>query len=293
MDRTGDLELLRGACRRGIPPLPSPAMRRALDLAGDERSNDDALIEQLESDPRLRLGFLAGANLPMLGGPRPAKTMRQVVANLGRRKCLSLLWLMALSDFLRSWPHLHERARQKLWRHSLLTGVLAQELHASAGLIAQGDALAAGMAHDVGHLLLSGPGARLGIVWHEEQELIVERRDLSPAPERDHCRLGASLMAFWEAPPEMVAGALHHHEPSAAPAMHVPLIVGVRLADLLAEHLDLDRPVRPLRLESSPAWQELAAVEPWAGISRLHLVAIERLPDALLTAEHLANLLGT
>ncbi len=219
--------------------------------------------------------------------------MRQAVANLGRRRCLSLLWLVALSDFLKSWPHVHERARQKLWRHSLLTGVLAHDLLAAADLSMPGDALAAGMAHDIGHLLMSGPGARLGIIWHEEHELLVERKDLSPAPERDHCRLGASLLAFWKASPEMVACALHHHEPPAAQALHVPLVAGVRLADLLAEHLDIDRPVRPLRLETSPAWQELAAIEPWGKVPHLHLVAIERLPEAALAAEHLANLLGT
>jgi HD-like signal output (HDOD) protein len=268
-------------------------MRLALNLAGDERSHDEALVDQLQTDPRLTLGMLAGANLPLMAGSRPVKTVRQAVANLGRCKCLSLLWLVALSDFLRAWPHLPERARQKLWRHSLLTGVLAQELLSAAGPVAIGDGLAAGMAHDIGHLLLSGPGARLGIVWHEEHELVVERKDLSPAPERDHCRLGAALLAFWEAAPEMVACALHHHEPTAALAPHVPLIAGVRLADLLAEHLDLDRPARPLRLESSPAWQELAAIEPWVQIPHLHLVAIERLPEAVLAAEHLANLLGT
>ena len=193
MDRAGDRELLLGACRRGVPPLPSPAMRLALELAADEQSNDDRLIEQLESDARLAFGVLAGANLRLLGSSRPVKTVRQAVANLGRRKCLALLWIVALSDFLQSWPHLAERARLKLWRHSLLTAVLAHELHSAAGVT--GDALAAGMAHDIGHLLVSGPGARLGIVWHEEHELIVEKRDLSPAPERDHCRLGASLRA--------------------------------------------------------------------------------------------------
>jgi HD-like signal output (HDOD) protein len=286
-----DLELLRGVCRRGIPPLPSQAFRLALELAGDEGSNNDLLVEQLEGDPRLEFGMLAGANLAMFGGGRPVKTIRQAVAQLGRRKCLSLLWLVALSDFLRAWPDLNETARLKLWRHSLLTGVLAHQLLHAAGLVALGDALAAGMAHDVGHLLLVSPGARLGVVWHEEHDQLVEG-SVSPAPERDHCRLGASLLALWEAPSGLVASALHHHDPSAADAAHRPLVVGVRLADLLAEHINLDRPARPLRLEVEPAWQQLAAFEPWNQVTDLQHLAIERLIDSLLIAEHLANLLG-
>jgi HD-like signal output (HDOD) protein len=286
-----DLEVLRGVCRRGIPPLPSPAFRLALALAGDEGSNNDLVVEQIETDPRLRFGILVGANVALFGRGRPVKTIRQAVAHLGRRKCLSLLWLVALSEFLQAWPDLHPSARDKLWRHSLLTGVLAHQLLHAAGLSALGDALAAGMAHDIGHLLLVSPGARLGVVWHEEHDQLVER-SASPAPERDHCRLGASLLALWDAPSGLVASALHHHGPSAAEAADLPLVIGVRLADLLAEHIDLNRPARPLRLEVEPAWQQLAAFEPWNKVTDLHHLAIERLIDSLLIAEHLANLLG-
>ncbi len=286
-----DLELLRSVCRGGIPPRPSPAIRLALELAADDDSSDQGLIEQLESDAHLRLAVLAAANLSLFAGDKLLKTVPQALARIGRRKCLSLLWLLALSDFFRSSRNLHEAARQKLWRHSLLTGVVAHELVQAAGLRALGDALAAGMAHDIGHLLLAGPGARLGVVWHEEHEQLVER-PVSPAPEYDHCRLGASLLAWWDAPPALVASALHHHDPSAADAAQAPLVVAVRLADLLAEHLDLDRAVQPLRLESAPAWQQLTAFEPWQRVPHLHLVAIERLPEALLAAEHLAHVLG-
>jgi len=286
-----DLELLRGVCRRGIPPLPSAAIRLALELATDDESSNEALIEQLESDARLRFAVLAGANLTMFSGNRPIKTIRQAVGQIGRRKCLSLLWLVALSDFLRSWPNLHETARHKLWRHSLLTGVLTQQLLTSTGLAALGDGLAAGMAHDIGHLLLASPGASLGVVWHEEHEQLVERA-VSPTPDRDHCRLGGTLLAFWDAPAPLVACARHHHDPAAANAAHAPLVVGVRLADLLAEHIDLDRAGPPLRLETAPAWAQLAALEPWQRVPFLHLVAIERLPESLLVAEHLGNLLG-
>lgn len=291
MDRAGELELLKEACRRGIPPLPPPALRLALKLADDENSNNHSLIEHLEANPRLRFGVLAGANLTIYCGSRPIKTVRQAVGQLGRRKCLSLLWLLALSDFAQSWPQFPERARHKLWRHLLLTGVLAQQLLSAAGLGPVGDGLAAGMAHDIGHLLLVSPGARLGVVWHEEHDLLVER-SVSPAPERDHCRLGASLLAFWDAPSALIASALDHHDPSQADVAHRPLVIAVRLADLLAEHIDLDRPVRPLRLETAPTWQQLAACEPWRQVPHLHHLAVEQLPESLLVAEHLANLLG-
>lgn len=291
MDRTPDLELLRGVCRRGIPPLPASHVRLALELAGDDDSNNALLIEQLEADPRLRFGLLAGANSTMFCGARPIKSVRQAIGQLGRRKCFSLLWFVTLSDFLRSWTDMHERARDKLWRHSLLTGVLAQQLIVASGLEIAGDGLSAGMAHDFGHMLLVNPGARLGVVWHEEHDSLVER-NAAPRPERDHCRLGGSLLAFWDAPAEHIASALHHHDPAAAEARHRPLVAAVRLADLLAEYLDREPPAKPLRLETDAAWQELSAMEPWGRVSHFDQLAIERLPESLLVAEHLANLLG-
>ena len=266
-------------------------MRRALDLAGDDHINNDVLIEQIESDPRLRFGFVAGANLPMFCGSRPINTVRQGVEKLGRRKTVSLFWLLALSDFLQSWKKPDDRARNRLWRHSLLTGVLAQELTRAAGFDDQGDSLTAGLAHDIGHLLLAHPEPRLGIVGHEEHDRLVDH-GISLAPEHDHCRLGAALLASWGAPKELVSCTLYHHDPETSPAGHRPLIIGVRLADILSEHLDLDRPTLALRLDAAPVWQQLAAMEPWKQVVDLHHLAVERLPDALLSTQHLARVLG-
>ena len=266
-------------------------MRLALELAGDDDLSDEALIVQVESDQRLRLGLLIVANLSIFCGGRTAKTVRQAVAQIGRRKCLSALWLLALSDFLRSWKPQHERAREKLWRHSLLAGVLSHKLQIAARLEHLGDGLAAGMAHDIGHVLLSGPAPRLGVLWHEEHDQLIER-NLSPAPERDHCRLGAALLGFWNAPGDLIASALDHHDPAAAAAAHRPLVAAVRLADLLAEHLDLDRPAYPLHLESARAWQEACALEAWNRVPDIEHLAIEQLPDALAISEHLADTLG-
>src|SRR5207244_2912822 len=93
--------LLRATFRQG-PPLPPAALRRALDLAGDERTSNDVLAAQIDSDRRLRYGFVACANLPLVSSGRPIKTARQGTAELGRRKTASVLWLLALCDFLQS-----------------------------------------------------------------------------------------------------------------------------------------------------------------------------------------------
>lgn len=286
--------------------MPHAALSQALKLADDEQANNELLTLHIESDSRLRRGLLAGANLPMFCGSRSIGTVRQGVADLGRRKIKSLFWLLALSEFLLVRDQLDGRGRNRLWRHSLLTGVLAQQLVHAAGLAEVGDALTAGMAHDIGHRLLAYQVPQLGIAGHDEpgqqasgqndRELAEHDRllehDISAAPEHDHCQLGASLLKFWDAPEALVLCASHHHDPETSQAAIRPLIVGVRLADLLAEHLDLDRSNQPLQLDAAPAWRHLSKMEPWNRISDLHRVALELLPDSLVTADHLARVLG-
>jgi len=311
VDRSVDLNLLLGLCRRGISPVPHAALADALALASDEHANNELLSLHIESHPQLRFGFLASANLPMFCGSRPIKTVRQGVGELGRRKIVSLFWLTALCEFFLVRRLQNDRiqsetgGRNRLWRHSLLTGVLAQQLVHAAGLGELidnlGDTLNAGLAHDIGHRLLAHRFPQLGIAGHEEPVDDENRHDehdrlledgISLAPELDHCQLGASLLELWNAPRELVLCARHHHDPENSEAAFLPLIVGVRLADLLAEHLDRDRPNRPIRIEAAPAWRQLATIEPWNQVSDLHEIALELLPDSLVRAEHLARVLG-
>lgn len=174
MDLSVDLDLLRGLCRRGISPGPHLALRQALELACDEHGNNELLTRHIESDHQLRFGFLAAANLPMFCGSHPIKTVRQGVGELGQRKIVSLFWLMALSDFLlvrnqrEDCIQLENGGGNRLWRHSLLTGVLAQQLVHAAGLDNAGDALTAGLAHDIGHRLLAHRLPQLGIARDDE-----------------------------------------------------------------------------------------------------------------------------
>ena len=288
-----DLELLRRVSDRGEPPLPDWSLRCAIELASDDQTTHETLVHQLESDAHLSLGFLCLANLPLRSRPPITRAIPMTVQQLGRRKSCEVLWSLAVSDIVQqSASRLPPRACDRLWRHMLLTGVLTQNLVASVRDFTPADAFAAGMAHDLGHILLSSPAPRLGVVWHTEHDELPERTP-APEPERDHCKLGACLLEFWGAPPALIAAARTHHAPETAPVELIPLIAGVRLADLVTETLDADRPDGPVTLTSLPAWSEIAAIGPWNTVPDLDRLVIELLPQAIMDAEHLANLLAT
>lgn len=287
-----ELDLLRRVSDRGEPPIPDWSIRKTLDLAAHDLTTHEQLVAQLESDAHLTLGFLCLANLPLRSLPPTTRAIPQTVRQLGRRKCCELLWSLAISDVIQqSASRLPPRACDRLWRHSLLTGVLTQSLVAAVPGYTPSDAFAAGMAHDLGHLLLSSPAPRLGVVWHTEHDELPEQTP-APQPEQDHCRLGGCLLEFWGAPSALIAAARNHHAPERAPVELIPLVAGVRLADLVAETLDTEGSKRPVCLTMLPTWCEVSSIPPWNSIPDLDRLLIELLPQAIVDAEYLANLLA-
>lgn len=286
-----ELDLLRRVSDRGQPPVPDWSIRRSLELAASDETTHEVLVAQLESDAHLALGLLAFANLPLRSLPATTRTIPQTIQQMGRRKCCEVLWCLALSDVIQqSVSRMPPRAADRLWRHSLLTGVLTQSLSAAIPKFLPPDPMAAGMAHDLGHILLSSPAPRLGIVWHTEHDELPEHSS-APPPELDHCRLGSSLLEFWSAPPSLIAAARFHHAPDRAPVELIPLVAGVRLADIVAESLDTESSKRPVYLTTLPTWAEPASLPPWNGTTDLDRLLIELLPQAIVDAERLANLL--
>lgn len=286
-----ELELLCRVSDRGRPPVPGTPLRLAIELAADSDCDPERLTEQLESDAHLSFGLLILANLPLFTRTRTVRTVRQVVSLLGNRNCLELLWVLAISDVLQTaMPRLPDRVRDRLWRHSLLTGIAALHLLESQPGVCAEAAMSGGMAHDLGHLLLANPAPRLGVVWHAEHDALPER-SVEPAPEMDHCRLGGALLEFWNASPSLIAAARHHHDPLQAPAELVGYVAGIRIADLGTEALDADQSRHPVRLTSDEQWSRLQSVPPWNQDRNLDRRLIEILPESLLQAEHLANLL--
>ena len=264
----------------------------ALDLAADEESNHERLVEHIESDPRLLFAILIGANFPLFAGHQVVKTVRHAVARIGRQRTQSLFWLLALSDMLQTWHDLHPRTRELLWRHSLLTGVVAQRIVQDTDAGRSGIGLSAGIAHDIGHLLvLTRTTPLLGIVRCEQTDELVKQPATALA-DRNHCGLGASLLEAWNAPPELIAAARFHHAPWECTPPHRPLVAAVRMADLIAEHVDQERAAPPLRLDEAPAWRELATLPPWNNVPDLHWRVLEGLSESLLLAEHLSKLLA-
>jgi len=295
----GYLGLIQSVTGTGPIPSPGTSLRLCLDLMSDDRPDTRFVAETIHSEHHLGCGLLAVANC-LYDASTELKTAQQAIDVLDRDKVCECLWILALSDTLQSrWsPEFDDascaprpdRVCDQLWRHSLLTGVLTLEIlnvleiHARYGL-------AAGMAHDIGHLLIEGSGRELSVVWHSEHDALVDQPG-NLTTDKNHCRLGGSLLTCWNAPPELIQSGFHHHHPGRSARAHQPLVHVVRMADLYTEHIECQPSDSEFGVSSHPVWSSLIHLSSEPPVPDIDLLIAELLPDCLQVTEHLVRLLA-
>ncbi|MEO1995621.1 MAG: HDOD domain-containing protein [Planctomycetaceae bacterium] len=295
----GCLGLIQSVTGTGPIPSPGTTLRLCLDLLNDDRPDTRFVVETIESDHHLGCGLLAVANC--LHGTFPEwKSVRGTLEALGHATTCECLWVLALSDTLQCrWSREFDdglsdlkpdRVCDQLWRHSLLTGVLTLQLLDALEMKCP-FGLAAGMAHDIGHLLIEGTGRELDIVWHSEHDGLADQPGHLPS-DKDHGRLGGSLLTCWNAPPELVQAGFYHHHPRLAVAAHRPLVHVVRLADLYTEHIERHPSEMEFGVSNHPVWMDLIELSPRPPEPGIDLLIAERLPDCLQITDRLVGLLA-
>jgi HD-like signal output (HDOD) protein len=208
-------------------------------------------------------------------------------ATIEPTRTAEFLWVLALSDAMQG-PE--TRSSLRLWKHSLLTATMVRHIQQHLVKPPSGSAWVAGLAHDIGHLFMEGPAIGQGIDWHAEHDRLVDQNP-GPLPQRNHCLIGAGLLSLWNAPAAIIDTARHHHHPAEADTKSRSLVALVRVADLIAEHVDAEQLHGELKLEQSAAWQ---IVDDTCGLKSQN--AEQLLADVLIPAsiqaDRLAGLLS-
>lgn len=187
------------------------------------------LASLIESDPAFSTEVLTVANGWTYARREPIASARQAVAVLGTRRLQGLCLTVGVRTFL--GQSLHMPVTRALWRHSVATALIAEEL-ARHSQLDPDIAYTAGVLHDIGRLGLM-------VAWPRAYASLLESHRGSSAsilePESglfgaDHCALGNLLIRDWELPSTLFTG--HHHGPR-QPEWNLTEIVRMscRLAD--------------------------------------------------------------
>lgn len=231
-------------------PIPSPSATRLLQLlAGDGRDNEE-IIAILKQDGVLSTKVLALCNSAAFELAAPVSSISQAILYMGYEEVHRLVMAVTFGGALGSNLTGYFIEEGALWRHSLITALLAQTVVRTVptGQTDPSVAYTAGLIHDIGKLVVSYA------LDEDKQELIrdlVERggRSLLEAENEvigaDHAEVGACLLRKWKLPDVLVDAVANHHNPPVEPRLELSSIVHV--ADMIAHESG-----------SSPGWSSYA-----------------------------------
>jgi len=215
-----------------VPPL-------YVELMSCVKSNE-ATIEKvsaiIQKDMGMSAKVLQLANSALGAAGRVASTADAVVyLGLDAIRTL-LLTLHAFSEFRPSAGSAF--SMQSLWRHSLVTGALAerilQTLPADGGM--HGSMRMIGLLHDVGRLVLA---ANLPDAFDRAYQLAEAKQVSHWEAEREifgatHAEVGAYLIGLWGLPEPIVEAVAYHHAPVKCPHPGSAMLTSLHVADSLA-----------------------------------------------------------
>ena len=247
---------LLGQQKIRIPTLPTILTRINLLLQDPEAGIPD-FGDVIDTDPPLAARVLKTANSAFYGHAESVRSTGQAVMTIGTR-VLRVLVLQA--SLLGHYEHLsgsEDLDPDTLWKHSILTGQLAQYLASMIdtppGLTAE-SSYTAGLLHDIGKIiLLDGLGEDyLGIV-HEARTLNAPTFQLETQHLGfDHAYLGGVVARRWGLPGQTVEAieSHHDHEPRTRGNLLIPMLAAV---DAAANCIQKDDPGGARSVLASPA----------------------------------------
>lgn len=218
---------------RLLPPFPAIA-HRILALASQDEVGVHEIAALIKLDPSFSAELLRFANSALFCVRRQVTSLTQAVALLGMDRVRSMATFVALNSMV--CRSVRAAALRKVWVHSVVTAIIAQEAARLAHLDSE-VAYTTGLLHNLGTLGLMSAypdeySRMLEVSNDFGFDLLQTERDLF---EIDHCAAGAYLAQDWHFPDQLAAAIATHHDELVANQHSLDNLVKVswRLTDTL------------------------------------------------------------
>lgn len=250
-----------------IPTLPQAATK-ALAIVNDPSCSVKDFCKVIENDPALATSLLKLVNSSFYATDRRISNLQAAVTRLGTRETQNLILAVSVRSVFRWMPREQQEERMRLWRHSALTAVLCRQINAKLGLGYKGEEFSAGLAHDLGRIMLAVgyPDVFSKLAekkFIDEDALLEEEMRLLRFT---HPELGAWLTSYWNLPSDLTETIRFHHRPEEA-GDHRVLASIVNLAEQMANYNEAHHSIEGIDLSSKPGWTVLRTQ--WPAIDEL------------------------
>jgi HD-like signal output (HDOD) protein len=197
--------------------LPEDA-QQALILASSHDCDIARLANIIQRDIRLTTFILRIANSTLFGAPRPIASLNRAIVFIGIRRVRDLIIAASLEAISSKVSPVLQSARQLLWKHGFLTGIMAVRLNELFGLGFEGEEFTAGLLHDFGRtlLLIADPVN----APHIDPLDFIDPPNVEDRERRmvgiSHAEFGAWFAGLNQLPEALLAATRFHHRPDEA-----------------------------------------------------------------------------
>ena len=206
-----------------IPAYPA-VLARITRIVGRHEYAIDELSKAVQSDQALTAAVLRYANSAKNAPTAPILSLDRAISHIGAKELVRCAIAGSLGAAATA-PGPLVSLRHQVWKESLLSASIAQELAAQRGLAPE-TAFLAGLLHDFGKVVL------LAALDHKGSEPVTLPADQwLNLIEKFHVEAGLRAAREWRLPPAIVEVIRAHHGATVVDAGHKPLVQIVQLSD--------------------------------------------------------------
>lgn len=219
---------------KSVPSLPSVVMKLRKYLNDPDVSFDE-LAKVIQYDPGLTANVLQLANSAYFGWAGTISSVKEAITRLGTNRVFQMVLCMSVAPLVSKPIKGYDMDAGSLWEHSIAVAICAEQVALALKLKDAGEAFTAGLLHDMGKVVL---GTFVEVDDEPIREIVVSDGLAFNEAERmvlgiDHAEVAGVLLEDWKLPPEVVATARFHHEPTKADAEHRQMVDLIHVADIL------------------------------------------------------------
>ena len=199
-----------------LPPFPS-TVSRAFQMLENPKVTTDSIVDIIKFDQAISSNVLKLCNSSYFGLSRSITNLQEALIYIGLSRFREILVLSGTRQYFEKKISGYELYRGELWRCSLSSAVIADELCNLLAVEYKEEVFLAALLHDLGKLVLSEyitdslsdiheKVEKMGITFIEAEKEVLGC---------DHAELGARILEMWGFSDTIINAVRKHHEPAA------------------------------------------------------------------------------
>lgn len=267
-------------------PFPKTSLE-LLTGSYDKNTAMQKIIAIAENDPALTAKILSIANSPFYGFRWNVGSIPQALLTLGIDEVTGLILAYQLKQEIFSWDTKQKKFLQRLWKHSVVTAILARLLKQYLQLHSDGEEFTAGLLHDIGKLVLAQyfPEKLDDMQKKMEKDKKTDLEAEMEVFEMTHTEVGEILGTKWSFPEVLVETMKNHHSLELISNNKILPSV-VRLSDIFAEEWQygIGEQASSFEIDNEVCWKNLQGAFP--NLEGVHSREIGKMIRAQLQSSH-------